>query len=336
MAFVIKKKKRMIENKKAVVYDYAKHGVTQSLLGCFLECRRKCSLQLSGWDTKYSSMGLVYGSVMHDCLELGYEGTRTGKYKSVPNKKQCKAIVAKVEKKTWKENKSCDAFKRQMIEDSFMMAEATLPVYFDYWKEDDTKFKFLQVEGQFEIPFTDYKGRSTVFRGKRDGAFQNKHKETWLLEHKTKSMFNEGDTALWLPLDMQSNLYIDTLAEELGVAVKGVLYNVIRRVGLRQGKKETSREYALRCVEDIKKRPEWYFVRIEAGFDKEDIEKWRKKFYPLVTEFGDWVHGETYHHYNHNQCLGKYGRCKFINVCVDDDYTGLVIRDNMFNELEGV
>ena len=333
MKFKIKKSVPFHQKETIPEYDYATHGVTQGILQSFLECREQCRLHLAGWQSRFGQMGLTYGSIVHDSLEIAYTGIRKGTFKQTPDRKQTSAIISRVEK-DWKERvRVADNSTKQMISTSLMIAEQTLPVYFDYWRKDDSKVKWLQVEKEFCVPYVDYRGRKVLLRGKRDGAFKREN-ELWLLETKTKSHIAEGDLATVLPLDIQINLYMLTLGLELDKRINGALYNIIRRLCLKQNKKETTSAFVKRCAKDIESRPDFYFIRLEVAIDQSDLMEWEKNFLPLLTGFIDWVTCSGYHYYNSGHCINKYGKCKFVNICSFKDYTNYIKRTSMYNELE--
>ena len=96
-----------------------------------------------------------------------------------------------------------------------------------------------------------------------------------VVEHKTTSESIEAGSLFWQEMthcSEQSTLY---LAAFPGAAI---LYDVIRKPGLRKlraGKpnEETDTEFVARCVEDIGKRPEYYFARFTVvALDAERVD----------------------------------------------------------------
>jgi len=116
----------------------------------------------------------------------------------------------------------------------------------------------------------------------------------------------------------------------------GVLYNVIRRPGLRLGKTETMPQFGKRIEKDILKRTDFYFFRFEVATDKSDIAKWSIEFEDMVTDFLDWWEGKCGHYKNTGSCVTKYGRCQFLGACAEGQFHTLMKRPRVFRELEGV
>lgn len=320
------------EEKKSSFYDYARDGVTQSLLSIFLECRRKAEMVLEGWTPRGTPLAMTHGTVGHGVLQLVYEDNRLGKLKGAPSTSYLNKVVGKVEKMWLEENKKPTKQMLQDLELSLMYAQAVLPSYFDFWKDDFKKLTWEKVEGAFKLPFQLSDGRKTFIRGKMDGVF--KRNGLWLFETKFKSMINEGDIAEALPLDMQVLMYLQALKEIYDHNPSGVLYNVVRRPGLQLKKSESLSAFSKRVSKDVEKRPEWYFYRFEVAITKSDLEKWATCFKGLMKDFMDWRDGKVSTYPRSGACHSKYGRCWGLTPCVTGSYDTLVKREKVFNELE--
>lgn len=318
--------------KKKVFYNIEKHGVTQSLLSMFLECREKARLYLKGWDSKYHKLGMTYGTVGHGVLELAYTDIMKNKKKVPPSKKEVLRYVKQVEKQWYKENIKPDKSGIEMLEYSLALAETTLPVYFDFWKKDIQEIKWAGLEQSFALPYELPDGRKTVIRGKKDGEFFNKG--LWLFENKFKSIISEGDLVDTLSFETQVLLYIWALKEIYKEMPQGVVYNIIRRTCLRQGKAESLSKFAKRVALDIEKRPDFYFIRFEVAIEPYELQEFEIRLRGIITDFYDWWTGQVPHYRNTYQCLGKYGRCLHLPVCNAGDFSALKKRKAVFKELE--
>ncbi len=315
-------------------YSYKRDGITQSLLGTFLTCRQKAYWQLQGWTQPHASGGLTYGTIIHYVLEQIYGRVESGQYKKPP---QMKTILQELRnaEKIWRiENPRPTRYALENLETSLLIAEATLPVYFDYWKKEDfSQIKWRALEQQFAIPYSVPDGRTTIIRGKKDGVFGNPSLK--LFETKTKSMFNEDDLVDTLWFELQVNLYTWALKQIYKRNPDGVLYNIIRRSGLRRNQKETLPVFAKRVGDDIAKRPEFYFVRMEIKCPPAQMIKFDKELQAMVIDFMDWWDAkETKTYKNTHQCIDKYGRCQFLELCSDNNFTRFTKRKQVFNELE--
>lgn len=310
-------------------YNIEQDGITQGLLGKWMECRQMARWYLQGWSPKGSSMALTYGTIVHAILERCYKRT-AGKR---PPSKQDVMNASKVIEKMWKkENTLADKKSLEYLELSLLIAEATMPVYFEYWHKD-FKFRWEMLEQEFKIPYLLEDGRKTFVRGKLDGAYG--HNVLRLFETKTKSQINENDLVDMLPFELQINEYLWAL-RKLGKNVNGSLYNIIRRIGLEQRKKESITQFSKRCVEDIRERPEHYFLRLEILITKQDMERFEAEFEDMIKDFYDWWQGKAGHYKNTGACISKYGRCKYLTACATNKMGGYIKRDQVFRELEDV
>lgn len=327
---VIKKAEEFIGLPKMLpskLYSIDKDGATQSLLSMFMECRQKAGLYLQGWESRYHSAALLHGSLGHGMLEYSYLDIAAGKLKGPPTEAQARKYADRA-KATWlKDTVRPSAEALLDAETSLAILEKMMPRYFEYWSKDFGKVKWITLEEQFCTG-----AFGIQLRGKRDGRFAVR-KEAWLLENKFKSMVNEGDLQDALSIDFQVMLYLWTLRKDTGKCPAGMLYNIIRRPGLRPHKSEPLPKYAKRVAEDVDARPEFYFTRMEIPVMPEDLAKFGQDLTGILQDYRGWIAGKVPHYKNPNSCLGKYGKCKYVGVCTRNDYSGLLKRKVLFQEL---
>lgn len=320
------------KKKAKLFYDIERHGVTQSLLSMFLDCRQKARYYLEGWDSKYHSTALTHGSVGHGVLELAYQDIMKASKPKPPTRQKIMKYVKATETQWKKENPRPSKDALEGLEYSLALTETTLPVYFDFWKKDLKEIKWLGLEEKFVIPYKLKDGRKTVIRGKKDGEFEKNG--LWLFESKFKSMISEGNLVDTLSFETQVLLYLWALNKTYKKIPEGVLYNIVRRTCLRQGKGESLTKFAKRVAQDIEKRPDFYFMRFEVAVDKSDLVEFEGRLEGMVTDFYNWWQGTAPHYKNTYQCLGKYGRCTYLPACGSKDFTSLQKRKAVFKELE--
>jgi len=309
-------------------YNLEKDGVTQGCLSTFQACREKARLYLDGWSAKVESSALVYGTIGHAVLEDIY----SQKLGRIPTKQDVIKSVRKIEKVWWKEHKSPDPRTAQDLELALLVAEATLPDYFNFWKKDFSRLKWVMVEGSFNEPIKLDDGTVVPVRGKIDGAFKSPN--LWLFETKFKSMINEDDLVDTLPLDKQINVYLWALARKFKTTPAGVLYNIVRRTSLRQSKGESLLQFSKRIAEDIKARPTFYFIRLEISISKKEIETFEQELKGMVQDFADWTRGKVPHYKCSEMCVTKYGKCNYLPICSSGSTAGFTKREKVFRELE--
>ncbi len=118
-------------------------------------------------------------------------------------------------------------------------------------------FHIVDVEKEFAAPLINpasgRSSRSFAMRGKVDLLVQMCDTgEYFIVEHKSAAQIS-GDYIDKLPLDLQVALYAHYLAEDMGIAISGVIYDVVAKAKLKQGQGETEEEFAIRRAELIAK-----------------------------------------------------------------------------------
>lgn len=330
-------------------YDPVRDGVTYSVLAGWRQCREMARLNLHGVTSRASSVGLVYGSIAHGALQTVYDAYRR---KRIPTGVPTPAYVGRVLQATealWKrENPRASQVTLQHLEFSMALAEATMPRYFTYWKDDfSPKLNWIGIEREFrvpvEVPVTwQRKPFATFVRGKMDGNFLLRHKERldkasrrfWLFETKSKYSIDEETIELILPHELQVNIYMWAMERLHGVAPSGVRYNLIRRPGLRQRKQEDMAGFAKRCAADVLARPDWYFQRMDMDVERQDLDRFHDQFMDLLSDFLGWWYGHNGHYLNSGSCENRYGKCHYLPACGARQMATFYKRDTVFRELE--
>jgi hypothetical protein len=319
--------------KKEAFYDIERDGITQGLLTIWRTCRESARLFLQGYSQKNNnSMGTTFGTIGHGINEKVYGAMQKGKLTDIPSAGLIKKYTKEVEKIWQEENPRASKEAIEQKEFALLLAETVMPLYFEYWHKDIKKMNWIGVEQEFDIPYTLKDGRKTRLRGKMDGVYKNNG--VWLFETKCKSKISEGTLVDVLPLDFQNNFYLSAINKLLNVQPKGIKYNIIRRTLMEPKKNETLPNFAKRVVLDIKKRPEFYFIRFELATDSSDLKKFNKELENQIKEFYDWHQGILSHYPNPSQCETKYGRCWALGICAGNNLHQYEKRKKVFRELE--
>ncbi len=209
--------------------------LTYSALNTFRNCPRKYKNRyLDNLRPRERAEALSFGSVIHTAIELWYRSSNT--------ESRLRDVLAYVN----------DAFENRVVDPNLMvqwhLATAMIRGYAERYATED--FEVVEVEKEFvgEIRNPDTGRQSQTFRiaGKVDGIVRC-HDGLYLLEHKTASTVDASYLdKLWT--DTQIALYCYYL-RELGYPIVGVIYNVLLKSRLKQGKGETQEEYELRHAE---------------------------------------------------------------------------------------
>jgi hypothetical protein len=210
-------------------------------------------------------------------------------------------------------------------------------------------FDVVAVEKEFAAPLinpaTGRRSRSFSMRGKVDLLVRmHGTGEYFIVEHKSAAQIS-GDYIDKLPLDLQVALYAHYLAQDMGIVVSGVIYDVVAKAKLKQGEGETEEEFALRRAELIaksktgtssakRKMPESdeeYAARLAEKYD--DLSMYHRETLLLsqddiletVTEV--WAlsqqlllaRRENQWFRNTDQCVGMNRPCPYFALCRSND-----------------
>ena len=303
-------------------YDLKKFGISQSAMKTFMSCRRKWMMNIAGLEKKDKQKNTHFGTIVHEMLDQVYQ-----KLDKLPQDKIEKFVRQRLNQ--YLKKHADEIFVGgQQYEMEKEMCVAITTAYFDFFKRDRKNFTEMIPEQEFAIP---YKG--VTLRGKIDGLLRLKKKGRWQMEHKTKSRWDEESGLTALQFDFQNLMYsfaADTLSDE---PVKGVLYNVIRKPGLRMKQDEGPKEFLDRVKADIASRPEWYFMRYEIVYTKKEKANFKEQLDGIIGELKMFCDGKLPDVQNQAHCLFPF-RCEFLNVCASGNTHGLRIRESIHPELD--
>jgi RecB family exonuclease len=209
--------------------------LTYSALNTFRNCPRKYKNRyLDNLRPRERAEALSFGSVIHTAIELWYRSSN--------DEARLHDVLTYID----------DAFGNRVVDSNQMvqwhLATAMIRGYAERYATEE--FEVVEVEKEFvgEIRNPDTGRQSQTFRiaGKVDGIVRC-HDGLYLLEHKTASTVDASYIdKLWT--DTQIALYCYYL-RELGYPIVGVIYNVLLKSRLKQGKGETQAEYEVRHAE---------------------------------------------------------------------------------------
>lgn len=279
-------------NRKESLWDLERDGITFSMLSKFLTCRERFRLSaVEGWTPKNIRVPLEFGSAFHKCMEHVEGGGRI---------EQIGEVVDQYQYSRKKEH-NLTADDMTDLERVMAMVETTYFAYHDYWSRVPTfrsesrryfdhSLKYVYQEEAFDVMHSLPSGRKIRLRGRWDAVFKHPiSKKLVLQENKTKSTIDEYGIHEGLKKDLQTQFYLWSLYLAEGVFPRHVLYNVIRRSGLRPSVKETVAEFRKRVSDDIEKRPEHYFMRWIVDVDIEDLTLFRDRMLnPLLETVARW------------------------------------------------
>jgi len=305
-------------------------GVTQSILGNFVQCRELAFKTLNEWEKPGVSRPMEWGNIFHRLDQLWCEEIRR---QQLLKRKNIKINTGKIFTDYEAEYRKValkSGTDMAIVEEDFAMAEPVWDHYTYYWEREEYKRKWLGLESTFDVQFAGYR-----LRGQRDGVFEiHKKASLWLKETKTKGKISVDSILAALGFDFQNLFYITASEVETGRKIKGVLYNIVRRPGLKRGK-DSLTEYCNRIFDHIEADPEHYFKRFEITYSKEVVEDFQQNELPAkLHEFYMWLNGKLPTYKNQRACMGQW-YCQFLKACGQRNMRGYKQTAKLFRELTG-
>jgi hypothetical protein len=353
------KPKRPAPPKKPVPLWTWASGVTQSALTAFLACPEQFALNyVEGWTPTGFSVPLEFGTLFHSCIQAqGIEPFHPTT--SFSPEKIAQEVCSKYEQVRRPQIKSPDG--HDAIQKTLAAVEAVYPAYRNYFAKDDALQKWLAREQIFSVEhkFDDREPwaialpqvRTINLRGMRDGEYCIPSSVPCiasglgLFETKTKSQIDDQAIQSGLRADMQTMFYLYAMKLQYGEYPVEVLYNVVRRPGLIYNpSKETLAGYKDRIIEDIAKRPEWYFKRWQVQVSPSDIDTFvATTLNPILRAMYRWWESIKTHpfdrfkspsHFRNLLALStKYGKAPLYNLMILGRKREYSRRSSLFPEL---
>jgi hypothetical protein len=178
---------------------------------------------------------LHFGSIIHECLQVWHQ------------RRDLNEVLATI-------NRLCaDRLQNESQHRDWHLATTMMRAYAARYATDD--FETVALERNFEGPIvnpaTGAASRSFVLAGKVDGIVRIGG-EHFILEHKTASQV-DGDYLEKLWTDFQITIYAHYIEQIMGIPITGILYNVLVKAKLQQGKGESEEEFQARRAELLAK-----------------------------------------------------------------------------------
>jgi len=323
-------------HKNPLSFSLKDDGITQSLITAWRRCPTRARMIMQGYYRPGHSRAIIFGSVFHSAIEwsLNKYKLREAIHPAWFFEPENKTKLANHLTKTFQsEFEKADATGKSYYEEAFNIIPIMIPRYFKYWKEDffgETKKEFIELERSFKV-----ETELLTFKGKKDGVYKEGD-DLWLLENKTKSQIPEDAISMTISRDLQVMLYILCHYLETEQIPKGVLYNIIRKPGLRKKIAESYKDFLKRIAQDIDDRPQHYFIRFPVIISWEEVMKFKIKLYNEMEQFIKWYKSkpELDPQYTH-ECNSVYGKCGFLEYCDSGgkDFSMLQVLKNHHPEL---
>jgi hypothetical protein len=178
---------------------------------------------------------LHFGSIIHECLEAWHQRRDLDEVRALINRLCANRLQDENQHRDWH------------------LATAMMRAYAVRYAADD--FEIVALERNFQGPIvnpaTGAASRSFMLAGKVDGIVRIGG-EYFVLEHKTAGQI-DGDYLEKLWTDFQITIYAHYIEQTMGIPITGILYNVLVKAKLQQGKGETEEEFQIRRAELLAK-----------------------------------------------------------------------------------
>ena len=296
-------------------------GITQSMLGEFLSCRRKATLSYKkGLSSQYTSNAITFGSLFHAALEQIYQTDAIVVYDKLIDSllKDYKKEVSKERIWTFEDEEN------QVLNEGYL--KILIPAYIDHYRKIDNNKTWFYIEKEFKNKWVS----NIVLRGKYDRICRS-NGEIWIYDTKTKSRI-DPEIQNRLSFDLQIMFYMLNYSLEFDKTPVGFVYDQIKRPALRKGSQETMKKFMQRVEASI---DDSYFQRIRVPIGRGELVRWiENEFTPMIEDFVNWATGKSVDYRNPSACETRYGNCKFLRWCGTADKTGLYRKKKIFSELE--
>ena len=209
---------------------------TYSMWALFRNCRKACEYRYElGLTSREKDPNLSFGSLIHDALQT-WHGTW-----------DLTAVLDDIDRACG--TRASDEGVRR----DWHLARAMMTGYAARYPTEDFTVVALEktFEGPIVNPVTGAASRSFVLAGKVDGIVRIGG-DHYVLEHKTAATI-DADYLERLWTDFQIAIYSHYVEQSLGIPITGVIYNVLGKARLQQGKGETEEEYQVRRADLIAK-----------------------------------------------------------------------------------
>lgn len=299
--------------KLVMSWNYYEHGVTQSFIRLFRQCKYQTYLRyVKGVRAKRVSPAMTYGSICHYVMENVLKQQLLHNDYSSPSVSEIGKYVLEY----------ANASRIETNNDEFTLIYHTicgsLKAYFEIHSIDKNKYNIIAIEQPFSLPYLD-----TFITGKIDLVLEDANGDIWITDHKVLwSRADMVEILETLPYDIQCNLYVFAGREIWGDRVKGVIYDVMKKTDLRQKVKETALEFGNRTYEEMSTFYIKYLIRLNSTFLEDEVLNWEKyTFRPFVLDIKQWFdNGFLPRPINDDALISKYGKSEYYEYIVNQNF----------------
>lgn len=289
--------------------------LSYSSMALYQECRRKYQYQkvLGIYPRKRPGYYLL-GEAVHKYLEHYY--------KQLPNPMQHAMSVF--------ENADKSMLTPEQVHDMEIdkaIVGGICTAYPSHYDMDLAQYTKFITEQQFELKMEGF-----AYHGYIDMLVQDAAGDWWVFETKTVAAQRMNANFLdRIRIDWQVLSYIVAAKKILGVWPKGVIYNMIKKPGIRLRKGEGLNAFLKRVAFEYTKygQTKSYFTREEVLVDKTALSQWLTMANKLGQEITNQDHeSEDPWIMNPGACLSNWGVCPYFECCVTNKVNPILYVQN--------
>jgi hypothetical protein len=311
-----------IKDVKLPSFSLHRQGITQSMVMCYLKCRREFLLRINEWGIESNKMSFANGSITHDTLDKVY--TYYQKNKKLPKYQTIRKWIQEYDSvnKNW----LGPAHKKEvpLIK---ALTYVIVTEYVRFYKKDFEKHIVLGAEDIFDIIWKGFR-----LRGKKDLRLKIQDK-VWILETKTSARIDEKDLVDKISFDFQSLFYTHAEEVEYKHEVAGVIYNVIRNPGHKLTGGETIFQFENRLRRAIRKDPNHFYKRWSIPYSRIEKMEFKQELLWKLQEIEMFLQGKVKVYRNEKNCVTRF-RCSFLRACASGKLVGYTKTHPLFTELQ--
>ena len=267
--------------------------ISNNSISIFRSCQKKYYWNyIKGYAPFKKSNALSLGSIFHSAFNMFYNGcTDEEIVKFITD--TCNDLIAQA---------PADQ------EEDFVIMKYTLLGMWMYYPKDLSLFSDIKPEITVRLKFI-YGTRIIL---KADGLVTNADGRIWIREVKTSGLpFSQFERRC--QLSHQASLYTYAL-KKLGYPVDGVMFDYIKKPGLRKSMKENKDQFGYRIMMDYKARPDFYYQRHFAYLSNEKLELFEKDLKATTKDIkrrcrdGEWSRDT-------DSCWKYNSPCPYLPIC---------------------
>ena len=270
-----------------------------SAISDWKQCRRLYGFRwVDGWQSKLPNANLLTGTLVHAGLACVHQGKPGDAPRAIHD-----ALLANVP------TTNLSSGQIQIVEQSYELSNVMVAAYIEHYGIDREAGRTLSVEAPFEVRVND---RHTL-TGTIDRLADNAEGELEVWEHKTTSD-TRAEYDLVAAIRWQTYGYYIAGRKLTGRWPKHVIYNILGKPTLRQGKKENRAEYLQRVAAEYKTNGSAYFRRVKVRIGLSAIQEYVEQLKGIMHDM-EYTPRKLYYP-NDGYCTrGRGAACEFLDTC---------------------